>query len=118
MTVADRIIKRRKELDITQDDLAKMLGLSGRSSVNKIEKSGNDITLKNIRRIAKALNCSVPYLMGYDEESNEESDDSEIKNPSNDHTELYDSLVSYIENFNDRQMQLLKSYIELLSKED
>lgn len=114
MTVADRIIKRRKELNITQDDLAKMLGLSDRSSVNKIEKSGNDITLKNIRRIAKALDCSVPYLMGYDEES----DDSEIKDPSNDRTELYDSLVSYIENFNNRQMQLLKSYIELLSKED
>lgn len=115
MTVADRIARRRKELDITQEELAKMLGLSGRSSINKIEKAGNNITLKNIRRIAKALNCSEEYLMGYEDVS----DETDTQNTSSDHRdELYEILISYIDNFNERQKKLLKSYIELLSKED
>lgn len=115
MTVADRIIKRRKELDITQDDLAKMLGLSGRSSINKIEKAGNDIPLKNIRRIAKALNCSEEYLMGYDDKPDETAVQ---KDPSNHHDEFYELLITYLDNFSEQQKKLLKAYIELLSKED
>lgn len=41
------------------------MGLLDKSSVSKIEKSGNDITLKNIERIAKILKVTPSYLMGW-----------------------------------------------------
>lgn len=65
MTTADRIKNRRIELGLTQLDLAKRLGLTTKAAVCKIEKQGNNVTLKNVEKYAKVLDCSVPYLMGW-----------------------------------------------------
>ena len=65
MTVADRIRQLRERLGMTQDELAERLGYNGKSSISKIETSGNDITLKKISRIAPALHTSEAYLMGW-----------------------------------------------------
>lgn len=67
MTVADRIKNRREELQLSQEELALRLGLKGRSSVSKAEKSGNTMTLKTVEAYAKALMCSPEYLMGWEE---------------------------------------------------
>ena len=120
MTVADRIIERRKELGLTQEDLAKKLGLSGRSSISKIEKAGDDITLKNIKKIAPSLECSVPYLMGYETKINIElekklSEDTTIPTSSD---PMHEALDSYIQRFSAHQKKLLESYIKLLAQED
>jgi transcriptional regulator with XRE-family HTH domain len=69
MTVADRIKFKREELDITQDELAKKLGLKGKSSVCKIESSGDNISTKSIRNYANALGVTIAYLMGWESES-------------------------------------------------
>lgn len=66
MTVADRIKERREELHMSQTDLAKKCGYSDRTSISKIETSGNDITMKKIERVAKALNVTTAYLMGWE----------------------------------------------------
>lgn len=73
MTVADRIRILREKKGWSQTDLAKHMGLKSRSSVARTELAGNDITLKDIERIAKALDCSIKYLMGYSEENKEMS---------------------------------------------
>ena len=65
MTTADRIKNRREELGLSQDALAKRLGLKSRSSITRIEKSGNDVSLNDLYRIARALDCSTNYLMGW-----------------------------------------------------
>ena len=39
MTVGERIAARRKDLNMTQEELARKLGYKSRSSVNKIELS-------------------------------------------------------------------------------
>lgn len=65
MTTADRIRNKRLEKGMTQADLAKKLGLSNKAAVCKIEKQGNNVSLKNIERIAEALGCSVHELMGW-----------------------------------------------------
>ena len=66
MTVADRIKKLRECKNMTQEELAHMIGLKDRSSIAKIEKSGNDITLKYIEKLAPALGCTIRYLMVFD----------------------------------------------------
>lgn len=73
MTVADRVRILREKKGWSQTDLAKHMGLKSRSSVARTELAGNDITLKDIERLSKALDCSIKYLMGYSEENNEMS---------------------------------------------
>lgn len=66
-SVGDRIREKRIELGLSQEEVAKRMGLSGRSSVTRLEKS-EDITLKNVKRIADALGCSYEYIMGWSSE--------------------------------------------------
>ena len=67
MTVADRIKQRRDELGLSQEELAKKIGLKDKSSIAKIEKSGDKVSLKNIEKLSDALNCSIQFLMGLNE---------------------------------------------------
>lgn len=79
MTVADRIKMRREALGMSQDELAQKLGLKGRSSVCKAEKSGDTMTSKTIMIYAKALDCTPAFLMGWtNEPGNEPQKASEI----------------------------------------
>lgn len=65
MTVADRIKYLRERLGWTQEQLAEKMGYSGKSSISKIETSGNNITLKKIEKLAPILKTSHAYLMGW-----------------------------------------------------
>lgn len=72
MTTADRIKQIREERDLTQTDLAKMCGYKDKSTICKIEASGDKISSRIINRVAKALNVTVVYLMGFEDEVEEE----------------------------------------------
>lgn len=67
-TVGDRILQRRKELGLTQEELAKMMGYKSKSTINKIEMGINDIPQGKIARFAEVLTTTPTYLMGWDEE--------------------------------------------------
>ena len=68
--IGNKIKTRRKELNITQEELAKMTGYTTRSTINKIEQGVNDIPLSKVSVFAKALNTTPSYLMGWEEENN------------------------------------------------
>ena len=68
MTIGDRIKSRRIALGYSQEYLAKLMGYKSRSTINKIELGVNDITQSKVSAFAQALNTSVSYLMGWDEE--------------------------------------------------
>lgn len=65
---AERIRERRIELGLTQDELALMVGYSGKSSINKIEKDTRGMSIDKMKEIAKALHVSPAYIMGWDED--------------------------------------------------
>ena len=65
MTVGERIRQIRESKGISQEELAKILGLKDKSSVCKIEKAGDDISTKSIKKYATALGVSVAELMGW-----------------------------------------------------
>lgn len=67
LKLADRVRTRREELNMSQEELAHKMGYKNRSSINKIE-NGRQVTQKIIARLAEALDVSVPYLMGWDDE--------------------------------------------------
>ena len=111
MTTADRIKNRRIELGLTQLELAKRLGLTTKAAVCKIEKQGNNVTLKNVEKFAKALDCSIPYLMGWlDEPEIEAKEEVEAKEREEHFMQAYSRLDAY-------QQKLVNSMIETFLSE-
>ena len=69
--IGEKIKERRTALNLTQEELAQKLGYKSKSAINKIELGINDIAQSKIKAFAKALNCTVAYLMEWDNESAE-----------------------------------------------
>lgn len=78
MNVGERIKQRRIELNMTQDELAKKVGYKSRSSINKIELS-RDLPLPKVQKVAKVLECSPSYLIGWKEEYTIEEAESDAE---------------------------------------
>lgn len=66
MTVSDRIRQRRMELNMSQSELAKKARYSDKTRISKLENAGDDISMKQVRRIATALETTPAYLMGWE----------------------------------------------------
>lgn len=67
MDIGERIRRRREELDMTQDELARAAGYKSRSSINKIEVDGRGLPQNKIIDIARALKVTPSYLMGWED---------------------------------------------------
>lgn len=61
------IKQRRTEIGMSQEELAKKVGYSGRSMIAKIEAGKIDLYQSKIDEIAKALETTSAILMGYTE---------------------------------------------------
>ncbi len=73
MTVGEKIREARLKKGYTQTELAEILGYKSRSSINKIEVEGRDIPRSSVIKFAKALDVTPAYLMGWEEETTEQS---------------------------------------------
>lgn len=60
----ERVRQRRKELGMTQDELAHKIGCSNRTSVWQIENEKNKPTLETMGKLAAALRVPIEYLIG------------------------------------------------------
>lgn len=76
MTIGERIKLRRKELGLSQEELANRLGNKSRASVCTVEKDKEDMTTTRIRQYADALETTPAYLMGWSDQVIPESKDS------------------------------------------
>ncbi len=72
MEVGERIKLRREELNITQEELAKMVGYTSRSSVAKVESNANGMVQSKLVAFANALQTTPAYLLGWEEEGEEQ----------------------------------------------
>lgn len=70
MELSKKVKMIREELGWSQAELAKKMGYSSRTSINKIE-NGRPCSQKIISRLANALGVSVAYLMGWQDEQPE-----------------------------------------------
>ena len=68
LEIGERIRQCRERIGMTQDELAQATGYKSRSSINKIEKGGNDLPQSKIVIFAKALSTTPSYLMGWEDE--------------------------------------------------
>ncbi len=74
MTNIGKIIcARRKELGMTQEELAKKLGYKSKSTINKIENGTNDIPQSKVVKFAEVLETTIADLMGWKNPENIEN---------------------------------------------
>lgn len=66
--LGDRIRLRRKELRLTQTQLAELTGYSDKTAISRIESGENDLTRSKVIIFAQALRTTPSYLMGWVEE--------------------------------------------------
>ena len=73
-----RVQQRRKELNLTQEELAVKMGYKTKSSINKIEKGLADIPQGKIVQLADALNTTPAYLMGWNNPDLDQQEEVQI----------------------------------------
>lgn len=66
MTIGERIKKVRTDKKITQAELAIMCGYANKANISRIEHSGDNVTTKQVKRIADKLGVTEAFLMGYE----------------------------------------------------
>ena len=69
--IGDRVKERRKELGLTQEEVAKKIGYKSQSTIAQIEDGTNDVTLPKVELLAKALQTTPGFLMGWEQEEEE-----------------------------------------------
>ena len=62
------IKERRRDLGLSQEELAKKVGYRDRTSIAKIEAGEVDLSQSRIDAFAQALETTPAYLMGWDDE--------------------------------------------------
>lgn len=66
MTIGRKIKERRKELGLSQRELAARLGYTDHTTLTRIEGGKVDLPQSRIVKIAEVLGVSPAYLMGWD----------------------------------------------------
>ena len=77
MEFSERLKKHRKDIGLTQVDIASRLGISQQAYASW-ERGVKKPTQENLVKIAQVLNVSVDYLVGNSEEKSNEVDNIEL----------------------------------------
>ena len=75
-SIGERIKKRREELNMTQAELARILGYKSPASITKMELGERGLPQKKIKQIAEALRTTPEYIMGWEEKPKEKEQTS------------------------------------------
>lgn len=81
---------RRKQLGLTQEELAKKLGYADKSMIAKIEAGNVDLPQSKILAFADALGTTPSALMGWDDDEPDTGDDlmAALERAFNDRSEM------------------------------
>lgn len=110
MTIGGRIKQRREQLGMTQEELAKKLGLQ-KSAIAKYEK-GRVINIKRstIVNMAEIFHCTPAYLMGWNEETLDKRFSDLIVNREIQPEKIYELMKNCFDN---DSIYLLQAYMHL-----
>lgn len=74
--IGKKIKIKREEKKWTQEELAKRMGYKTKSTIAKIESGVNDISQKNVIKFSEVLDTSIAYLMGWEDEKEDNKKDT------------------------------------------
>ncbi len=112
-TVGKNIFYMRKQLGLTQEELAHKMGYKSKSTINKIEMGINDIPQSKISQFAKALNTTPAHLMGW---TNEPTDTQKNSPPVIELTEGEKMWLELYHRLSDETRELLIHSMEGLDR--
>lgn len=69
MNYIQKLVEIRKEKNISQSDIAKILNTT-QQQVSKYENGKQEMPIRHLITIAKELNISIDYLVGLNEKKN------------------------------------------------
>lgn len=98
-----RVKALRTTYHMSQEELAKQLGYTGRASISALERGAMNITLDKLVEISKIFGVPISYLLGMD--NTDDNFDSEC-------------IVALFNNLNDEGKKIAKEYLEMLSKNE
>lgn len=104
MTVGDRIRQQREAKGITQLELARRIGYTTTGAISLIESGKRDISIDKVREIAKALDVTPHWLMGWSDSPLEIKTDLELT-------------IDELEGLNPEQLARVRKFIEFLKFE-
>ena len=117
MNLGSRIRRKREELNISQEELAKKLGYKSRSTINKIEMGKNDITQHKIVAFAEALHTTPTYLLGLTsaeaQKKNDAIADTILRLRSD---EDFLQVVTDLQNLTPEQLLAVKNFLVVFKK--
>ena len=113
MTISERIKIKREELGMTQEELAFKCGYKSRSSINKIELA-RDLPLKKVSVIAKALNVSPGYIMGWEDNLTSENADEIVRMLGASYDEM--DVINRLRKLSDDDKEIISNMINALLK--
>lgn len=76
--IGKKIRFKREQLNMTQEELAKRLGYKSKTTIAKIENGTNDIVQSKVVDFANALDTTVAYLMGWEDEDHQIPKDPKV----------------------------------------
>ncbi len=118
MTTGERIKQRRKELGMTQAELAKKTGYTDKSTIAVIESGKNNLRQSKIQAFADALDCDPLWLIGLDEQEPEEihpyyiDDDARAAAEFLHHNPKYKVLFDAARNVSEKDIEFVKQMID------
>lgn len=120
--IGDNIAARRKELNLTQEELAKRVGYKSKSTINKIELGINDIPQSKIVLFAQALHTSPGMLMGWETNEKEEENIKNSDAMSDITTRMFEDseffyVVDYLYKLNDKNFERAKKLLNYFFEE-
>lgn len=104
MTVGDRIRQQREAKGITQLELARRIGYTTTGAISLIESGKRDISIDKVREIAKALDVTPHWLMGWSDSPLEIKTDLELT-------------IDELEGLNPEQLARIRDYIQFVKFE-
>lgn len=117
MMVGKRIKQRRKEIGMSADKLAEILG-KDRSTIYRYEKGDiENMPLDILEPIAEALRTTPQYLMGWEKVQKKNDILSDIILKMNEDAELL-TMVETLSNLGFEQREAVKSVMNAFSKAD
>ena len=103
MKIGDKIKKRREEIGLTQEQLARSTGYSSKSTIAKIESNERGIKQSKVPIFAKVLGLSIQYLLMDDDTA---ATDEDVKFALYGTTEVSDADYELIKRIASEQLKI------------
>lgn len=120
MEICDRIKYKRKQLGMTQTELAALTGYTNKSSIASVEAGKIDLPLSKVKIFAKALHTTPAYLLGWGEENARTSQEKRLIAYADMFSKVKDSdeLLNILRSYESQEEPIKAAVRKLLDIED